>query len=323
MLRPRIERPGLPGQESLDYNSELAGPSILPMPSLPPSSRCHSIAPVGDPIDNQTMPKSPWKQRISRAQELAGQCPCAAEILRFYALIVQFQSDLFDLLEQTSTRAQFRAPEPVTGPPELPELLAKFPAFLSLVENVGPRTLAQSARELGQRSATFCTDLLSEYWAGACPETAATGADQFFARAFLQPYAEFVRLRVNVKSDGYTQPSCPFCGHKPGLGVLRPMGEGGKRSLLCSFCLAEWEFRRIVCPGCGEENHANLPVYTADELAHVRVECCDSCKRYIKTVDLTKCGLANPLVDEIASVPLDLWARERGYLKLQSNLMQL
>lgn len=269
------------------------------------------------------MPQSPWKQRIARAQELAGQYPFAAEILHFYALIGQFQSDLFDLLEETSSRAQSRVREPVAGAPELPELLAKFPVFLSLVENVGPRTLAQSARELGQRSATFCSDLLSEYWAGTYRETAATGAAQFFAQAFLQPYAEFVRLRVNVKSHGYTQPSCPFCGRKPGLGVLRPMGDGGKRSLLCSFCLAEWEFRRIVCPGCGEENHANLPVYTAHELEHVRVECCDRCKRYIKTVDLTKCGLANPVVDEIASVPLDVWARERGYLKLQSNLMQL
>jgi len=33
--------------------------------------------------------------------------------------------------------------------------------------------------------------------------------------------------------------------------------------------------------------------------------------------------LADPVVDEIASIPLDLWARERGYAKLQANLMLL
>jgi formate dehydrogenase maturation protein FdhE len=38
---------------------------------------------------------------------------------------------------------------------------------------------------------------------------------------------------------------------------------------------------------------------------------------------MTKSGLAEPIVDEIAAVPLDLWAQERGYAKLQSNLMQL
>ena len=38
---------------------------------------------------------------------------------------------------------------------------------------------------------------------------------------------------------------------------------------MCSFCLAEWQFRRILCPGCGEEDHAKLPVFTATELAYM------------------------------------------------------
>ena len=115
-----------------------------------------------------------------------------------------------------------------------------------------------------------------------------------------------------MRWSGPTPYLCPFCKRKPGLGVLRPLGDGGQRSLVCSFCLAEWEFRRIVCPGCGEENHAKLPVYTAEELKHVRVEACDSCRTYIKTVDMTKSGLAEPIVDEMASIPLDLWAAEAG-----------
>jgi formate dehydrogenase maturation protein FdhE len=41
----------------------------------------------------------------------------------------------------------------------------------------------------------------------------------------------------------------------------------------------------------------------------------------LKTVDLTKAGLAIPVVDELATIPLDLWARERGYEKLQINLL--
>jgi len=32
-------------------------------------------------------------------------------------------------------------------------------------------------------------------------------------------------------------------------------------------------------------------------------------------------GHADPIVDEIASAPLDLWARDRGYAKLQKNLL--
>ena len=93
--------------------------------------------------------------------------------------------------------------------------------------------------------------------------------------------------------------------------------------MICSFCLAEWQFRRILCPSCGEENNAKLPVFTAAELEHVRVECCDTCKHYLKTVDLTRNGLANPVIDEMAAVQLDLWAQEHGYSKLQLNLMQM
>src|SRR5437588_8683670 len=50
-------------------------------------------------------------------------------------------------------------------------------------------------------------------------------------------------------------------------------------------------------------------------------EGCDTCGHYIKTVDLTKNGLAVPVVDELATIPLNLWAQEHGYVKLQANLL--
>ena len=101
------------------------------------------------------------------------------------------------------------------------------------------------------------------------------------------------------------------------------MGDGAARSLICSFCLGEWEFRRIACAHCGEEDHQKLPVYTANDFVHIRVECCDSCKVYLKAIDLTRNGRAEPVADEIASAPLDLWAVERGYGKLHPNLLGL
>jgi len=47
----------------------------------------------------------------------------------------------------------------------------------------------------------------------------------------------------------------------------------------------------------------------------------DACHTYVKSIDLTKSGLADPLVDELASIPLDLWAQEHGYAKLRPNLL--
>ena len=91
--------------------------------------------------------------------------------------------------------------------------------------------------------------------------------------------------------------------------------------LLCSLCQSEWDFRRILCPVCGETNHEKLPRYTADGIPAVRVESCDTCRSYLKSIDMTVDGLSVPVVDEIATAPLDLWAAEHDYRKIQFNLM--
>ncbi len=262
------------------------------------------------------------QRRIGRAEELATQYPLAAEMLRFFVTVARFQDESY-----SSAQKVFRNHEQSVSfaQPLAAEVVERFPGFLSLVEGVGPGSVAAAARELRNQIATSQRALLSAFWTrvGAPISNWGDGDQEFFARAFLQPYAEFVRERTGKRQTGPPPCLCPFCSRRPGVGVLRPLGDGGQRSLVCSFCLGEWEFRRIVCPGCGEEDHSKLPVYTAEEFKHVRVECCDSCRNYIKTVDLTRNGLADPVVDEMASVALDLWAQKQGYTKLQVNLMLL
>jgi FdhE protein len=266
------------------------------------------------------MAQNEWQRRIARAEKLGSQYRFAAEILRFYAEIARFQKNLYGELGRLGTGVSDSEP---FARPFPPELAGRFRTFLSVVEENGPDPLGQAARKLRDGGDDSHFQLLTAFWDGSETGALQPGPYDFFARAFLQPYAVSVRSRSNLRWTGPTPFLCPFCKRKPVLGVLRPLGDGGQRSLICSFCLAEWEFRRIVCPGCGEENHAKLPVYTAEELKHVRVESCDSCRSYIKTVDLTKSGLGDPIVDEMAAIPLDLWAQKQGYTKLQSNLMQL
>lgn len=280
------------------------------------------------PMSNQTRAQNEWQRRIARAEELGVQYSFAAEILRFYAAVARFQKDFFGELGQSFERSNTEADdiasdsEPFARPLQ-PDLAGRFARFLSVVEQSGPDPLRDAARALREGGEDSHCQLLTVFWNGSETGALAPGPNDFFARAFLQPYAACVRSRSEMRWSGPTPFLCPFCKRKPGLGVLRPLGDGGQRSLVCSFCLAEWEFRRIVCPGCGEENHAKLPVYTAEELQHVRVEACDSCRSYIKTVDMTKSGRAEPIVDEMASIPLDLWAQKQGYAKLQPNLLQL
>jgi FdhE protein len=260
-----------------------------------------------------------WQQRIRRAETLAAQHPFATQILKFYIQIARFQRDLYRRLEGSSAVVSLSS-----GPPELPELLSSFPKFLALVEKHAPVRLAQLAHDILQAPSTSWSDLLNNVWsAPGQPSDHPTDPTAFLALAFLQPYAEFVRSRVPLQLEGYTHALCPFCSRKPALAVLRPLGDGARRNLLCGFCLCEWEFRRIVCPGCDEKDHAKLPVYTAEQFPYIRVEGCDTCRTYLKSIDLSKNGLADPLVDELASVPLDLWAQERGYSKLHPNLLAM
>jgi FdhE protein len=261
--------------------------------------------------------KNGYDQRIERAKQLAKLNPFATEILNFYREIALFQKSLYKYLESSSYA-------PVGDISRLPEtwdnlvLLPRFQPLLSLTAQIGPKPLAELATDLSNAGPIEWEQLITDYWS-----TEADGAflpHSFFAHAFLQPYAEYIAAQADTK-DNYTHVVCPFCSRKPVLGILRPEGDGAKRSLLCSLCCTEWKYRRIVCPACGEQDVEKLPIYTATDFEHIRVEGCESCKIYIKTIDLTKNGRAVPLVDELAAIPLSLWATEKGYAKLQPNLL--
>ncbi|HEX4786670.1 MAG TPA: formate dehydrogenase accessory protein FdhE [Candidatus Sulfotelmatobacter sp.] len=264
------------------------------------------------------MTVSTWQRRIQRAQELANQYSFAAEILTYYVHVARFQEGLQGRLIAAIPRpASSSSLHGGLSLTELEYLSSQFGSFLTVPESHGPKALAELSRELHGRGKDLWAELLRATWSSHT----LSDAQGLLAFAFLQPYAELLQSRAQPQTVSTAHALCPFCNRKPGLGVLRQMGDGGARSMVCSFCLAEWEFRRMVCPGCGEESDKALPVYTAKQFHAIRVECCDTCKTYIKSIDLTKNGRAEPLVDELASAPLDLWGREHGYAKLQGNLL--
>ncbi|HXW15135.1 MAG TPA: formate dehydrogenase accessory protein FdhE, partial [Terriglobia bacterium] len=147
--------------------------------------------------------------------------------------------------------------------------------------------------------------------------------ERFCAHAFLQPYAEFLADRAEAPTPSVRLSTCPNCASPPLVGVLRPEGEGAKRSLICSLCRTEWDYLRIACPACAEHREEKLSVYTTPMFEAIRVEACGTCRAYIITVDLTQNGLAVPEVDALAAIPLTLWADEKGYQKVTRNILCL
>jgi FdhE protein len=269
------------------------------------------------------MTQGRWDERIRRAEKLSAAYPFASEILRFYQHIARLQKDLYAHIQSASGSKQIeRQKGALRDEFDLVMLLPHFRGFLTAIERSAPAALAESARQLAARGSEEWANLLTIWWAQPDFEAAASeDAARFCARAFLEPYAEFLAGHTQFPALEETPSVCPLCGGRPQAGVLRPEGDGGKRSLVCSLCATEWNFGRILCPNCQEGSELHLAVYVSEDFPHVRVEACDTCHTYLKTVDLTKNGLAVPIVDEIAAIPLDLWAREKGYKKLQPNLL--
>ncbi len=264
-----------------------------------------------------------YDTRIRRAERLAAQYLFASEFLDFYKHIAAFQKTLrASIAASGATKSSGTPAAELRAPLDLTVLLPHFRGFLSAIEQHAPPALAKSAHQMSLLPSDSWIASLEAYWQHAGKYDQQVGAfAQFLARAFLQPYAEYRAALLPKPPVVMTTKVCPLCGARPLSGVLRVEGDGGKRFLLCSFCSQEWEFRRILCPTCGEETETKLPVYIAEQLPHIRVEACDTCKFYLTTVDLTKDGHAIPLVDDLAAIPLTLWAHENGYSRLQPNLL--
>jgi formate dehydrogenase accessory protein FdhE len=264
-----------------------------------------------------------YDARIRRAERLSSQHSFAAEFLDFYKHVAAFQKTLRANIASSSAVKSSRALAiELRGALDLTVLLPHFRGFLSLIEQHAPPALRKSAHQMSLLPLDSWVASLEAYWEHAGKYDQQVGAfAQFLARAFLEPYAEFRAAQTPNPPVVMTMQVCPLCGARPLMGVLRVEGDSGKRFLLCSFCSQEWEFRRILCPTCGEQAEGKLPVYVAEQLPHIRVEACDTCKFYLRTVDLTKDGHAIPLVDDLAAIPLTLWAHEKGYSRLQPNLL--
>jgi len=269
------------------------------------------------------MKRSKWDQRIERAEALAEKHPFAEEVLRFYKEVATLQKSLYSSFQKTFGEA-FDASSNLLLDPNLnlDPLLPEFDEFLARVQPIAPGPVRSSASDLRSQGSIRWRELLSSTWRSSPDSQPPAGdGEALLASMFLQPLAECVADRSTPQPRSETLAICPLCNGRPLVGVLRPEGDGAKRFLICSRCATEWAFRRIVCPACGEETVEKLAIYTADQFAHVRVEACDSCRYYIKTVDLTKNGHAVPIVDELATIPLNLWAQEHDYVKLRPNLL--
>jgi len=123
-------------------------------------------------------------------------------------------------------------------------------------------------------------------------------------------------MEGTVELLGDNRNTCPCCGNDPVMAMLD--AESGRRFLKCSLCHTHWEFQRMECPHCGNREDGGAKYLFYDEEDPHRVDVCEECKRYVRTVDLRKTQNRTVVLDveAIATGYLDDMAMKQGYLLL-------
>ena len=254
---------------------------------------------------------NPWPLRRERAAELAERYPHAAEMMRLYQALIPVQE-----------AAHFDARSKDLQLKDVPAFAIErvLPSVIDVTVASGPARLRDGVIKV------FCTANLAEIvekWLG---EHTLDPFERYLAMASASPILETVSLPLAGRArEGVSDRQCPSCGGLPQLSYFAVTGEAlvtGPRYLVCSRCSNAWVFSRMTCANCGEAESAKLPIFQDQEqLKHIRVDGCRTCGKYLLTFDLRRDARAVPIVDELAALPLDLYAKGQGLTKITPNLL--
>jgi FdhE protein len=276
-----------------------------------------------------------WSKRRKRTEELKERWPFALEVLTFYGR-------LLDVQEHAYAAAYEDAPPPEAVVAYIAERVSPRVIEVSVAD--GPPALAGAVLE------RFHECDVSEYIGGWLRGADLDSVARYLARSAAGPVLEALGAAAGAACMGpRDEQHCPTCGGLPQLSYFASSREDlvtAHRYLECSRCATTWAYPRLTCAACGENDTAKLAVYgevgttqaelsggvikpgparaapeTNAQFAHLRIDGCETCSHYVLTVDLDRDGRAVPLVDEIAAIPLDLYAKERGMSKIVPNLM--
>jgi FdhE protein len=252
-------------------------------------------------------------RRAARAELLSREAPAAEGPLRFAAGLYRIQGRVAEEIETADAEAPF------TGRLEadVERLGPGIASVIRYTSEEGPEGRSAQARERQTDLPSTARTRLLVYW-----REDSSSREAYLSRAILRPYAEFLRIVNRAPDRVHRRGRCPFCGGSPWIAAGRDGSamEGSRRMLGCSLCGGEWLFGRILCPACFEEDPAKLPYFRNEKHTTVRVEACETCHRYVKSLDLSEDARPIPEVDDLVSLSMDLWAMEQGFERIEPGL---
>lgn len=250
------------------------------------------------------------ERRAARAEQLA-EGSINAALLAFAAGLYRAQAQVAAALAKRTLAGSLEQ--------DLGGFRAELDAILRYAGKSGPPGLRAEVESC--RGEAALSERLLAWWKGA-----RAGRTDYLARALLRPYAEtLAQAGVTVEppaAKATVAGACPCCGGPPWIAWRRSGSgdEAAQRLLGCGVCGTERPLGRIACAACGQTEPAKLAVFQTERHPQVRIEACDACLRYVKSIDLTVDGRVIPEIDDLCSLSLDLWAAEQGYERLEPSL---
>jgi formate dehydrogenase maturation protein FdhE len=258
-------------------------------------------------------PAAEFERRGQRAELLARETDSAREPLLFASALCREQSTAALAVEQAHLS------RPLTGrlAEDATRILPLLAPVVRIAAERGPEDLAAQARHREGEERSVASNRLIVMWSGD-----SNAREDYLSRAMLRPYVEVLRA-YGVNPDRLHRPGhCPFCAGAPLVSSRKELRDSNAaaRMLHCGFCGCEWNAVRGSCPSCEEDDPAKLPIFTSDAHPLVRIEACETCGRYVKSVDLTQDARMIPEIDDLVSLSMDLWAVEQGLTRIEPGL---
>ena len=141
----------------------------------------------------------------------------------------------------------------------------------------------------------------------------------FFSQESIRPSIEagVEKISKELDTETWMKDFCPICGSIPSLSLLKE--EVGKRYLLCSFCGYQWRINKLICPFCENKDQDSLKYFYGEGEETYRIDTCEKCHQYIKTIDQRNIEFIDPVLEDLATVHLDILASQKGYKRPVSN----
>jgi len=267
-----------------------------------------------------------------RIQQIKKKRPGYKEMLDFYQRVREEQEKVRTSLtiEPIQLKKEWKALLAKEGfpllerkdfPIDIEASLSLFKSLCQIGKEANPH-MAEQVRKIEQAMSEKKIDLSTLFKEGGNEQRVEgiakeLGLDKkillFFIHSSLKPSIQtgVEQLSREIETETWMKGHCPICGSLPSLSLLKE--EVGKRFLLCSHCGYQWRIDRMICPFCNNRDQESLQFFYAEEEKTHRVDLCDKCHQYIKTIDLRTIGETDFPLEDLATLHLDIVASKKGY----------